>query len=278
MEGSRFVITLSGIALAATMLAAGRSAAQTADQAYDDRLANQERRIAEGLRDGSLTAGEAARLQREETSLNREAARVQADGVITPQERARMERDLNRVSRDISNERHDAQRANPNNPFNQRLGDQADRIANGIRDGSLTQREAARLEREESRIAREEARFLRDGHLSPWERRKLDRDLDRASRDIWRERHDAQGTLAPTPHLDRREANQADRIRDGVRDGSLTRGEAARLGAEQRHIRREEARFKADGNVTPRERAHLERDLNRASRDISRARHNRRHR
>lgn len=271
-------VTLGGMALATLLAAAGTSAAQTADQAFDARLANQEQRIAEGLRDGSLTAGEAARLQREESYLNREAARFQRDGVITPQEQARMNRDLNRASQDISNERHDAQRANPNNPYNQRLGNQADRIADGIRDGSLTQREAARLERQDSRIAGEEARFRRDGVLDPRERARLNRDLDRASRDIWRERHDAQGTMAGTPSLDRREANQAGRIRDGVRDGSLTRAEAARLRAEQRGIRNEEARFKADGNVTPRERARVQRDQNRASRDIWRARHNGRHR
>jgi len=152
------------------------------------RLADQERRIGSGLQDGTLTSGEAARLQREESRLNREWARDKADGVVTPQEAARMEGNLNRASRDIYNERHDAQRANPNNPFNQRLGNQADRIANGIQDGSLTNREAARLERGESRLAGEEARFRRDGNLSPWERRKLNRDLDRESRQIYRAR------------------------------------------------------------------------------------------
>ncbi len=186
------IVSVGGMALAAVLVAAGTSAAQTPlppTSPVGQRLADQERRIGEGLKDGSLTAGEAARLQREESYLNREWARDQADGVITPRERARMERDLNRASRDIYNERHDAQTANPNNPINQRLGSQADRIANGIQDGSLTNREAARLERGESRIAREEARFRRDGNLSPWERRKLDRDLNRESRRIYRDRH-----------------------------------------------------------------------------------------
>jgi hypothetical protein len=155
----------------------------------EQRLADQEGRIGAGLKDGSLTAGEAARLQREESSLNREWARDKADGVITPQEQSRMNRDLNRVSGNIYNQRHDAQTANPNNPINQRLGTQADRIANGIRDGSLTNREAARLERGESRIAREEARFRRDGNLSPRERVRLNRDLNRESRRIARDRH-----------------------------------------------------------------------------------------
>lgn len=271
-------ITVSGMALAALLWAGATPAAQTDGTAFDDRLANQEHRIAEGLRDGSLTAAEAAYLQRQESRLNREAARFQADGVITPREEAKMERDLNRVSQNISEQRHDAQRTDPHNPFNERLANQADRIAAGVRDGSLTQREAARLERGEARIAREGARSLRDGVLDPRERARLDRHLDQAGRHIWRERHDRQGAMAGTPYLDRREANQAHRIRQGLRDGSLTRGEVTRLRAEQRHIHREEARFKADGHFTPRERAHLQRDVNRASRDIYRARHNRRHR
>jgi hypothetical protein len=177
------------MALATFLATAGTSAAQTADQAFDARLANQEQRIGEGLRDGSLTAAEAARLQRQESYLNREAARFQRDGTITPQEQVRMNRDLNRASGNIYDQRHDAQTANPNNPINQRLGNQSGRIADGIRDGSLTQREAARLERGESRIAGEEARFRRDGNLSPRERRRLNRDLDRESRRIYRDRH-----------------------------------------------------------------------------------------
>ncbi len=195
-------VTIGGMVLAAVLVAAGTSGAQTPavvgplpptpvppTPSVEQRLADQERRIGAGLKDGSLTAGEASRLQREESNLNREWARDKADGVVTPRERARMERDLNRASRDIYNERHDGQTANPNNPINQRLGNQADRIANGIQNGSLTNREAARLERQEGRIAREEGRFRRDGNLSPGERHTLNRDLNRESRRIHHDRH-----------------------------------------------------------------------------------------
>ena len=58
--------SLKGMALAALALAAGPVEAQTVTPTFDERLANQEERIADGLRDGSLTAREAARLQREE--------------------------------------------------------------------------------------------------------------------------------------------------------------------------------------------------------------------
>ncbi len=190
---------VTGMALLALALAAGTAAAQTTPPtpqpptpSVEDRLSNQERRIGEGLKDGSLTSGEAARLQREESRLNREAARFRKDGVITPEERAKMRRDLNRASRDISRERHDPQRANPNNPINQRMGNQAERISKGIQDGSLTNREAARLEREQARIGAEEKAFRSDGKLGKRERAKLRKGQDRASKHIYKERHDAQ--------------------------------------------------------------------------------------
>jgi hypothetical protein len=77
-----------------------------------------------------------------------------------------------------------------------------------------------------------------------------------------------------TPRVDRREARQELRIRHGWRSGELTRRETARLRAGERHIRRMEWRAKADGRVTPRERARLNRALNRESRAIRRLKHN----
>lgn len=76
------------------------------------------------------------------------------------------------------------------------------------------------------------------------------------------------------PWVDRRERDQAFRIRQGLRDGSLTPQEARRLWAEQRHIRGAEGRMRADGDLNPAERGRLNAMQNRANRDIYRARHN----
>jgi hypothetical protein len=154
-----------------------------------------------------------------------------------------------------------------------RLSKQAERISEGIRDGSLTAGEAARLEREQAAIAREEQRFRADGNLSPWERRRLMRDEERASRNIWRERHDGQGNMAPTPYVDGRLRNEQRRIDAGIADGSLTEREARRLQNAEHRITREEQRFKSDGTFTPRERQKVLRDENRLSRQIYRQRH-----
>ncbi len=77
-----------------------------------------------------------------------------------------------------------------------------------------------------------------------------------------------------TPRVDRREARQHVRIHQGVRSGQLTRGEAARLRAGQRHVHRVERRAKSDGVVTPRERARLNHVQNKQSRHIYRMKHN----
>jgi hypothetical protein len=53
----------------------------------------------------------------------------------------------------------------------------------------------------------------------------------------------------------------------------LTRHEVKRLEREQTHIRHDEARAKSDGVFTPKERARIQREQNRASADIYRQKH-----
>lgn len=77
-----------------------------------------------------------------------------------------------------------------------------------------------------------------------------------------------------TPRADARQGLQRARIHEGRTSGELSRREAAGLNMQQRHIRRSERRIKRDGEVTPREKARLERKQDRASRHIRRARHN----
>ena len=79
-----------------------------------------------------------------------------------------------------------------------------------------------------------------------------------------------------SPRIDRREVRQHHRIAQGVRSGELTRGEARRLRAGQVHVRRMERRAKADGIMTPGERARLGRAQNVQSRHIARLKHNQR--
>ncbi len=76
-----------------------------------------------------------------------------------------------------------------------------------------------------------------------------------------------------TPKVDAREANQKERIKDGVQSGELTKVEAHRLRKQQRNVKKAEAKAKADGDVTPAERAKLDRKQDRASRKIAKQKH-----
>jgi len=86
----------------------------------------------------------------------------------------------------------------------------------------------------------------------------------------------ATGFAGPrTPRINRRQENQQDRIQQGIKSGELTRREAGRLESLEGRIQANKLIDKSDGHVSPRERAHLNRELNRASHDIYRDKHNR---
>jgi uncharacterized membrane protein YebE (DUF533 family) len=77
----------------------------------------------------------------------------------------------------------------------------------------------------------------------------------------------------PGAGVNARQHNQMDRIRGGAASGDLTRGETRGLVGEQRAIRREESAYRSDGVLTGRERADLNRDLDRSSSHIWQQRH-----
>jgi hypothetical protein len=79
--------------------------------------------------------------------------------------------------------------------------------------------------------------------------------------------------VAGTPGLDQREQNQAQRIRQGMHSGELTRPEARRLVRGEARLHRHEAIARSDGVVTARERARLQHEANVESRRITRQKH-----
>lgn len=69
------------------------------------------------------------------------------------------------------------------------------------------------------------------------------------------------------------------RIKQGVKSGELTKGEAVLLAKEQRHIRKNIRCAKAnDGVIGPVERKHIKKEQRQASRHIYRLKHNNRDR
>ncbi len=74
--------------------------------------------------------------------------------------------------------------------------------------------------------------------------------------------------------IDARQSRQTARIRQGIRNGELTRRETERLAAEQAAIRVQESFYRrSSGEFTALERARVRRELQQASRHIYKQKH-----
>ncbi len=80
----------------------------------------------------------------------------------------------------------------------QRQGKQMERIAGGVQKGEITHREHSRLNQEQKRIQRFRRQSMADGRLSPGERRRLHRMQEKASRHIYREKHNQRVRYRPS--------------------------------------------------------------------------------
>jgi hypothetical protein len=79
-----------------------------------------------------------------------------------------------------------------NGPINKREQIQRERIQQGVKNDALTRPEARRLHVEEAKLRVAEARVKRDGVVTPREALRVNRRLNAASRDIFRQKHDRQ--------------------------------------------------------------------------------------
>ena len=99
---------ISALVTAATLATATPSFAEGfRREEVNARLANQDRRIDAGRRDGELSRGEARRLHRADRRIHREERRDlrRNGGYLTRHEARRMNRQENRVSRRIARDR-----------------------------------------------------------------------------------------------------------------------------------------------------------------------------
>lgn len=108
--------------IAAIALTVGASAfAQTpvapkdplATPKIDQRQANQEKRIDQGISSGALTAKEATRLDKRETKIEADKLAAKSDGKVTHAERHKLKREENRASGAIHRQKHDRQVSAP---------------------------------------------------------------------------------------------------------------------------------------------------------------------
>lgn len=104
MKMSKIVAALFAAALALPVLAQTASTPR-----IDQREANQQRRIDQGVQSGALTQKEAARLEKGQDKVEKMEDKAAADGKVTAKERARIEKAQDRQSRRIARQKHDRQ-------------------------------------------------------------------------------------------------------------------------------------------------------------------------
>lgn len=91
---------------------------------------------------------------------------------------------------------------------------------------------------------------------------------DRVRHDQGHRGDDRGGIWGGLDSIDERQERQRMAIKHGLRSGSITRQEAEYLWHEQQAIERMERRFESDGQLTQRERARLQRELDQAHQNI----------
>lgn len=84
------------------------SAQSTNTPGVDKREQNQQNRIGNGIKNGSLTPEEAVRLEKQQGHIQHMENKAKADGNVTAAERARLQAAENRSSRNIYRKKHNA--------------------------------------------------------------------------------------------------------------------------------------------------------------------------
>lgn len=206
MKNSVFTIALSALFAAGMLIVPPMQASaqttttsnisQPKEGSVNDRRQDQQQRIANGVQSGQMTTGETKRIEGREANVNREvhADRSANGGKLTAQERQHINQQQNNISKSIYTDKHNANQAHfGNNEVGQRRENQQDRIANGVRSGSMSAGEAARTENREQNINRHivSDREANGGKLTGQERRNINRRQNGASRQIYRQKHNA---------------------------------------------------------------------------------------
>jgi hypothetical protein len=170
--------------------------AQTTAEKDQQRDVNQQQRIEQGLQSGQLSTKEAGSLERREQHVDKMEARDMRNGSISPAEQARLNAAQNRVSNSIAADKHNSVTGNPNSASSQRMQadvqrdvNQQQRIQNGMDNGSLTNREAGKLERGQAHVNGREANAAANGRVGAREQRGIQRAENRQSGRVFRKKH-----------------------------------------------------------------------------------------
>lgn len=204
-----------------------------------ERRAALEARIDAGVRDGSLSRAEAARLRADYDDLVRLETRYAADGRITQTERADLRTRYRALSQQVGEDRNDDPDYDDWRPLADGRAAFIARVDAGLQARRLSRSEATRLRTDFDALVRLETDYRRDG-LSAREREDLTARLADLDRRVGDGGYDDGGYGA-----DPRAAQIEARIAAGERNGSISRTEAVRLRDELRDLTRRWADLEA---------------------------------
>jgi hypothetical protein len=160
----------------------------------------------------------------------------------------------------------------------QRKENQQDRIAQGVKSGQLTAGETANLESKEAAINGETRadRAANGGKLTPAEKQQINQQQNQLSKQIYKDKHNANTQHYGNNEVDQRRENQQDRIARGIKSGQLTAGETAKLENQQHAVNQQvhADRQANGGKLTQGEKQQVNKEQNQASKNIYNKKHN----
>src|ERR1700690_2811619 len=161
------------------------------------REANQDQRIANGLRSGQMTSGEAARADRTQANIDQQVHndREANGGRLTGEERQQINGEQNAASRQIYDEKHNDNTVKPNAVDN-REANQQQRTANGLRSGQMTSGEAAKTNANQAKTAQQvhNDRTANGGALNNQQKKQINKEQNKNSKQIHNEKHNDKTT------------------------------------------------------------------------------------
>ncbi len=157
---------------------------------------NQQGRIANGISDGQLTAGETKNLEKKEADINQERLdmRQENGGHLSAADKAALQQQQNKLSNQIYKDKHNSAvqgKQGYESEVGGRAEHQQDRIAQGVKSGELTGAETNHLESQEANINKEirTDKKANGGQLTSAERSQINKQQTQLSHQIHKDKH-----------------------------------------------------------------------------------------
>jgi hypothetical protein len=170
------------------------------NEPINQQKSQQQKRIAQGLANGSLSTSEADALEKKQGELNDEERQMRAanGGQLTAADRAKLQQQQKSISNQIYQSKHNAaaRTTDPKSGIGKTEQSQQEHIAQGMKSGQLTAGESTKLENQESNINTERHNDItaNGGKLTPQEQAQIKQQQKQVSSQIYKDKHNNQHT------------------------------------------------------------------------------------